>query len=1176
MKRLSSLRNRLRGFFSRYFVETACVVSLLLFAFSFLSPSYESQMARRVRKVERAVHAREKTIGDYIHLALRAPDDACLDVDDLPPEMVLYKYNLDTLHSWINEFPIQDDASDSYPSAYRLGTLSEEDDLNAPLAHLRDEWQYVNLGPDRYLISKWYSLSRRTKIIAGINLRGLPTGDYIHPSEVTENPAAVVRSLEGIPLFSLVADGAAAFPSEGRPLKWLSFLFAALALCALHRQHRSWRSFAVAWGGLTLLRLAAAFLGAGSGRGDSLFSPILYADSTLFPSLGDFLLNNTYVALMAYLVYFSRFSILRAVERSGQRRKNAPLRIAALVSLGTGCLALAVYIFLTLRSLILNSSLVLEPFRINEFTLATLLSYLTFAMLVLALLLMIQLELLLTRRWRRVSLFSWRNILFAALAVALFFVVAETVFGVKREYEQNRVVTAKLAIGHDLPFELALRSAEQGISEDPFLGMLVGARASDLLGNRLVDRYLSKEWLDRYRISIAICAPTDRWVDDPHPDPVSCFAFYQEMISLRGTRLDRSAHFYQINNYDGKLTYLGQFQYGDRGGPSRLRLYVLFTSKFRITDAASGPLPDHYSYACYNERRLVASEGSFRYPVVLPEEYPSGYSMVSRNGCVHFINRYGEADATMVSRGSRPWLPYLVSFSYLLIFFALFLILFTARDRRGRFLDLPKHSINRKITLLTTGVMLVSLAAIGSTAVFYNARYRNNANDAFMEERISAIQAALSEPCAYASPRDALTSAAFTEAVQRMAAMTRIDINVYDTGGSLVCSTLQEDASRRAARHRLHHHAFHEIVHLHATRYSEVMEEEGRSYYSIFAPLFNVSGDLVGVVNVPYRSRVAAAVTGRTLAMLLNLYLVLFIAALIIGVLLANSISRPIRELRDRMQATTASAGRLAHIPYKNTRDELSVLVQSYNDMVDALEESTRQLAQSEREQAWKEMARRIAHEIKNALTPMRLSIQHLIRLKQRNIPGWEEKVEQIGGSLISQIDVLAETASEFSAIARTADDVTGEVDLNALLREQMIIFDNRDNIELKYRCGVANPVISGRRKQLSRVFTNLITNAIQAIEESRGNGRIDLSLQAEEAEGRPCYVICVEDDGPGVPPENLDRIFTSHFTTRSSGSGLGLSICKGIVEQSGGTISCSRSQRLGGACFTVRLYAGE
>ena len=1173
MKRTNAFFLRLRRLLSRYLVELLGALAILLFALSFHTPSYESQLASRVGRIERALQGRERIIEGYIRNAVSQPAEVCLDMDDLPEDMVLYKYNLDTLHSWINEFPIQHDNTDAYPDSYRLEMASDAENGVSPLAGLGDQWQYLDLGEQHYIVSKWYSLSRRVKIVAGIRVDRLPLGPHFRIAEVTENPPAVVHAADGTPVFSIVADSPSAFSSRGRLLKWIAFLVAALALFALHFKRPSWRTFGIALGGLTLLRLAAVLLASQYSHSYPLFSPILYADSTLFPTLGDFLLNNAYVASVAYLLFALRFPLLRAVER--RARKHPFVRVAAPLLMFVAAAALAVYIYLTLRSLILNSSLVLEPFRINEFSGATLLCYGTFAMLALALLFMLQTALVLTRRCRRVSLFSWRNIVLASVFFALFFVVAETVFGVEREYESNRVTTAKLAVEHDLPFEFYLRNIEQEIAEDPFIGTLASVKAGELIRNRLIDRYFYKELQDRYSVTLSICAAGDYLTPGNESEPALCFPFFYDMISTRGTRLDGSTHFWQINNYDGKLTYLGQFQYYDPDRRDVRRLYLSFTSKHRSAESALGALPGRYSVACYTDRRLVSSEGNVSYPVALPEEYRMGYSMVTRGGTVHFINRYSEGNATILSRPSRPWLPYVVSFSYLLIFFGLFLIIFTSRDARGRFLDLPKHSIKRKITLLTTGVMLVTLAAVGGTAVYYNSNFRQSANAGFMEERMAAVQGALAEQCQYYSGSEGLSSPEFIAMVRHLSEVTRYEIGIYDTRGSLVYTTVPEEAGLRPVSYRLSHHAYHEIVHMHATRFSEVVEEGSRNYYAVYAPIFNVDGELVGIVYVPYRSRTSGSVTGHTLVMLVNLYLVLIIASLIIGVLLSNSMSRPIRELRDQMRAAAASPGKLTHIPYKNTRDELGVLVSYYNDMVDALEESTRALAQSEREQAWKEMARRIAHEIKNALSPMRLSIQHLIRLKQRGIPGWEEKVDQIGSSLISQIDILAETASEFSAIARTADDVTAEVDINAVLREQMIIFDNRDNIELKYRCNAVDPIVQGRRKQLSRVFTNLITNAIQAIEESNGKGRISISLNEESAETGKCYVVRVEDDGPGVPPENLDRIFTSNFTTRSSGSGLGLSICKGIIEQTGGTIECGRSQMLGGACFTVRFPVG-
>ncbi len=1172
MKAAKPFFKRLGSLLSRYLVELLGVLAILVFAGSFHSRSYESQLASRVGRIERALQGRERIIEGYIRNALVQPADVCLDMDDLPEDMVLYKYNLDTLHSWINEFPIQHDNNDAYPGSYRLEMASETDNGISPLAGLGDQWQYLDLGSARYIVSKWYSTSRRVKIVAGIQVDQLPVGPHFRIAEVTENPPAVVHAADGTPLFSILADSPSAFSSTGRLLKWISFMLAAMALFVLHFKRPSWRTFALALGGLTLLRLAAVLLASQYSHSYPLFSPILYADSTLFPTLGDFLLNNAFVASIAYLLFAIRFPMLRGMERRGRRYPF--IRVAAPLLLLLAAVALAVYLFLALRSLIMNSSLVLEPFRINEFSGSTLLCYVTFAMLALALLFTLQTALLLTRRWRRVSLFSWRNIVLISVLFALFFVVAESLFGVEREYETNRVTTTKLAVEHDLPFEFYLRTIEQEIAEDPFIGTLVSVKAAELIRNRLIDRYFYKDLQDRYSVSLSICAPGDYIAPSGQSEPSLCFPFFYDMISTRGVRVDQSTHFWQINNYDGKLTYMGQFQYYDPDSRDVRRLYLGFTSKHRSAESALGSLPGRYSVACYNDHRLVTSEGSINYPVALPEEYRMGYSMVTRGGTVHFINRYSEGNATILSRPSRPWLPYLVSFSYLLIFFGIFLMVFTSRDARGRFLDLPKHSIKRKITLLTTGVMLVTLAAVGGTAVFYNSSFRRNANAAFMEERIAAVQGALAEQCQYYSGSESLSSPEFIAAVRHLSEVTRYEIGVYDTRGSLVYTTTPEETGLRPVSFRLSHHAFHEIVHMHATRFSEVVEEGPRNYYAVYAPIFNVDGELVGIVYVPYRSRSSGTVTGHTLVMLINLYLVLIIASLIIGVLLSNSMSRPIRELRDQMRATAASPGKLGHIPYKNTRDELGVLVSSYNDMVDALEESTRALAQSEREQAWKEMARRIAHEIKNALSPMRLSIQHLIRLKQRGIPGWEEKVDQIGGSLISQIDILAETASEFSAIARTAEDVAGEVDINAVIREQMIIFDNRDNIDLKYRCSAVEPVVQGRRKQLSRVFTNLITNAIQAIEESKGKGRILLTLNEEQADkGRKCYVVRVEDDGPGVPPENVDRIFTSHFTTRSSGSGLGLSICKGIIEQTGGTIECGRSAELGGACFTVRFF---
>ena len=280
---------------------------------------------------------------------------------------------------------------------------------------------------------------------------------------------------------------------------------------------------------------------------------------------------------------------------------------------------------------------------------------------------------------------------------------------------------------------------------------------------------------------------------------------------------------------------------------------------------------------------------------------------------------------------------------------------------------------------------------------------------------------------------------------------------------------------------------------------------------------------------------------------------------------MSNSITRPLKEISRNMQAMDITH-KVGHINYK-ADDELGLLVKTYNQMIDDLDRSAKELAQSEREQAWSQMARQIAHEIKNPLTPMKLSIQHLVRMKMQGRPEWQDRFEALASSLIEQIDILSNTASEFSSFAKLYKEEETEVDLVEILTEQKILFDNRDNIQMNFHRTVEKAVVLARKEQITRTFVNLITNAIQAVE-SKEQGIIDITLIMST--GR--YRIDIEDNGSGVSEENLGKLFSPNFTTKTKGSGLGLAICKSIVTQSHGDIYYSKSQKLGGADFTVIL----
>ena len=201
--------------------------------------------------------------------------------------------------------------------------------------------------------------------------------------------------------------------------------------------------------------------------------------------------------------------------------------------------------------------------------------------------------------------------------------------------------------------------------------------------------------------------------------------------------------------------------------------------------------------------------------------------------------------------------------------------------------------------------------------------------------------------------------------------------------------------------------------------------------------------------------------------------------------------------------------------------------------------------------------------------------IQRIVRQKEKNDPAWSEKFDHAVSVILEHIDILTETANEFSTFAKLYSEDPVEMDLDKTLKDQLVIFDNREDIEISY-FGLEGAIVMAPRPQLIRVFVNLITNAIQAVEEAINDGkltdkgRILISLRNGVKDGY--YDIVFEDNGPGVKEENQARLFTPNFTTKSGGTGLGLAICRNIVEICNGEIFYQRSFSLGGASFTVSI----
>ena len=191
-----------------------------------------------------------------------------------------------------------------------------------------------------------------------------------------------------------------------------------------------------------------------------------------------------------------------------------------------------------------------------------------------------------------------------------------------------------------------------------------------------------------------------------------------------------------------------------------------------------------------------------------------------------------------------------------------------------------------------------------------------------------------------------------------------------------------------------------------------------------------------------------------------------------------------------------------------------------------------------------------------------------LMRMKSSGNPLWQERFDEVANTVLYHVDLLADSADQFSTFAKMYDQHPERLDLDALVRQEVELFDSRDDIKVDY-FGLPSAWVMAPRPQLTRVVVNLITNAIQALEGQEGEKRLTVSVRNAVEDG--FYDIVVEDNGPGVAEDQQEQIFTPDFTTKTSGSGLGLAICKRIVEHCGDTISYSRSFTLGGACFTVK-----
>ena len=403
----------------------------------------------------------------------------------------------------------------------------------------------------------------------------------------------------------------------------------------------------------------------------------------------------------------------------------------------------------------------------------------------------------------------------------------------------------------------------------------------------------------------------------------------------------------------------------------------------------------------------------------------------------------------------------------------------------------------------------------------------------------------------------------FQDRIYEISSINKLNITIYSLKGNLL-KTSFGNAFEKIDTTPLTDYIVSELAQNSNHRILKNKEIDGTSYQTSYSYINGPKFKRIGILELQFtqdNSEIEAELK-EFIYRLSLVYLLMFLLAISFAYFLSSYITHSIKTISDKMQHTRLNE-RNEKIILNKASSEIEILVDAYNNMIDQLEESAARLAKSEREQAWREMAKQVAHEIKNPLTPMRLSVQSFERKFNPDDENIKEKLKEYSQTLIQQIDVMSSIASAFSDFAKMPTQKKEKIEIISIVKLALDIFNEKS---VKYLTKEKELYAFLDKTQLIRIVTNLVKNAIQATENEE-NPLINVEIISKGSKIK----IVVSDNGKGISDAVKDLIFEPKFTTKTSGMGLGLPMIKNIIEAYDGTIDFTSNQGVG-TIFTVVL----
>lgn len=474
-------------------------------------------------------------------------------------------------------------------------------------------------------------------------------------------------------------------------------------------------------------------------------------------------------------------------------------------------------------------------------------------------------------------------------------------------------------------------------------------------------------------------------------------------------------------------------------------------------------------------------------------------------------------------------------------------------------MKLNQLSLRNRIFLAMILLILLASVLIAAVTIYQYKEQTDEYNQGRLERKEASVHAAINywfnTGNTYALETKNLPYI-FKDKIHEISDIENLEINIYEIDGELAISS-HAGFVKNDAPTVLSESVIENISKDFNHRYVNTKTIEGSSFQSSYSYITDNKFKPIGILNLQYVQDNTAQDKDlqEFLMRMAYVYALMFVFAIALAYFISSYITRSIKEVTDKMTHTRLNK-RNEKIILKDASTEIFTLVNAYNAMIDELEESAVKLAKSEREQAWREMAKQVAHEIKNPLTPMRLTVQSFQRRFDPNDPKIYEKLKEFSKILIVQIDTMSSIASAFSNFAQMPTQNREELNVVKVVKHALDIF-TEDYI---FYFAEENEIIAELDKiQLIRIVTNLVKNATQALDDV-DNKKIEVTVSEENSD----VLITVADNGKGILDEDKDKIFEPKFTTKSSGMGLGLPMVKNIVEAYNGTIT-----------FTTQLNKG-